>query len=440
MSDLVLPGSRSPLADWRRPARLGYVLIGIALGGFGAWAATATLAGGIIAPGVVAVQSNRKTVQHLEGGIVSKVLVREGDEVAEGQVLFRLEPVQPNSNEQMLRQQLGQARILEARLLAERDQLPDVVVPKDLAGQKDDLVVTHAIQDQLTQFRDRKQALSAQIDVFQAKIQQIREGIRGMAIDRQSTESQLGYIKQELAAVGELRDKALVPLPRLLGLERERTRLEGSVGKLITEQAKAESTVQEARLQIQQLRNKFQDEIGVALVEVRRKVAEIQEKLAVAQDVLRRVDIRAPSAGTVQNLKVFTIGQVIRPAEALLDIVPANDQLMVEAHFSPNDIDGVYAGQAAEIRFPAFHDRTIPVIEGTLASISRDRLIDEANNKEPYFLGQVAVNRTDIPGALNERLRAGMPAELIVSTGERTMLSYLVSPLTESLRKSFTEK
>jgi HlyD family secretion protein len=225
----------------------------------------------------------------------------------------------------------------------------------------------------------------------------------------------------------------------MLALEREKKRLEGANGKLVSDQGSAQDSIEETRLRIDQLRGKFAEQVAGELLAVRQKIAELHEKIAVAADVLSRLKITAPIAGTVQNLQDFTIGQVIQPGEKLLDIVPAHDPLVVQAHFAPTDIDGVYEGQRAEIRFPAFHDRTIPVIEGVLQNVSRDRLVDSAT-KEPYFLGLVSVARTDIPPALEQRLRAGMPAQVIVSAGRRTLLDYLVSPLAETLHKAFVQR
>ncbi len=184
------------------------------------------------------------------------------------------------------------------------------------------------------------------------------------------------------------------------------------------------------------MREKFQEDVAKSLVDVREKLAEVRQKLAVAKDVLHRIEVVAPVAGTVQNLKVFTIGQVIRQGEPLLDIVPKNERLIIEAQFSPSDIDGVYDGQVAEVRFPAFHSRMIPLILGHLESVSRDRLMDEAS-KQPYYRGIVVLDKTEIPEELRSRVRAGMPAEVIAASGERTVLSYIVSPLSQTLRKGF---
>ena len=214
--------------------------------------------------------------------------------------------------------------------------------------------------------------------------------------------------------------------------------MQGSIGEAISNIAKSNGQIGEYNTQIQQLREKFQEDVAKSLVDIREKLSENREKLVVAKDVLRRVEVVAPVSGTVQNLKVFTIGQVIRAGEPLLDIVPKNERLDIEVQFSPNDIDGVIVGQEAEVRFPAFHSRMIPLILGHLESVSRDRLVDETS-KQGYYRGIVGLDTMKIPEEWRSRVKAGMPAEVIVASGERTVLSYFVSPLTQTLRKGFID-
>ena len=257
-------------------------------------------------------------------------------------------------------------------------------------------------------------------------------------MQRESTERQIAYIEKELVGLHGLGEKNLMPVTRLYAMERERERLEGVIGQASTDAAKAQEQIGEYKYQVQQLKEKFQEDVASSLVDTRQKLSDLRQKLAVAQDVLRRIDIIAPVSGTVQNLKVFTIGQVVRPGEALLDIVPEKEPLIVEAQFSPSDIDGVRAGQEAEIRFPAFHSRLIPLLIGRLESVSHDRLFDEGS-KQPYYRGIVMLDKADMPEELRSRVRAGMPSEVIVSSGERTVLNYLIEPLSSTLRKTFID-
>jgi HlyD family secretion protein len=423
--------------DWRRPAKLGFLVIFLAFGVAGGWAATTEVDGAIVGSGTVAIETNSKQVQHLEGGIIGEILVKEGQLVHAGDVVLRLSDISAKATRDTYRNQLLAARVLEARLTAERDEQPTIKLPDDIVALAGDPVVQKAVADQQVQFDDRRRSLKSQMGILDARVDGLNTEIGGLAIEQDSTTKQVGYINQELVGLRQMLASKLVPLDRVLSMERERTRLEGAIGRAIADQARARNSIGEAQMQRQELQHKFQEETAAAITEVRQKIGDLTEKDRVAQDVMGRIDIRAPVDGTVQDLKVFSVGQVIRPGEALMEVVPGNESLIVRAHFATNDISHVYAGQKAEVRFPAFHSRSIPVILGRLASVSHDRLVDEVTH-QPYFLGLVEVNTTDIPDELRSRLRAGMPAEIIVSSGSRTVLSYLTSPLTEAWRKSFS--
>jgi|SRR5271165_1252263 len=441
-----LPAVRPPSSNqedgksgvsWRRVAVAGYVLIFVTFGVVGGWAALTKIDRAVAAPGVVAIETNRKTAQHLEGGIVREILVKEGDAVSQGAILFRLENVQAKANYQTIENQLYSLLAIEARLIAERDQKSEITWPEDLVTPNSDGAFdSHITADQVAEFNKRHSSLQDQVEVLKSRIEQLDDEIRGTQMQKASAEGQIDFINKELIGLRELNEKKLIPTTRLYTMERERERLEGNIGEAIANIAKANGAIGEYNIQIQQLREKFQEDVAKSLVEVREKLADMRQKLVVTKDVLRRIEVVAPVAGTVQNLKVFTIGQVIRQGEPLLDIVPKNERLIIEVQFSPSDIDGVYEGQEAEVRFPAFHSRMIPLILGRLESVSRDRLVDEAS-KQPYYRGTVVLDNTAIPEELRSRVRAGMPAEVIVASGERTVLSYIVSPLTQTLRKGF---
>ena len=430
--------NRSP-SEWRPIAFAGYTLIAMTFGVAGVWAAVAKLDKAVIATGFVETETNRKTVQHLEGGIVREILVKEGDHVAEGQVLFRLEQVQAEANNESLRNQLNSALALEARLIAERDGAQEISWPKELKDRLAEPTLSHILDDQVHQFQERRGALEGQKKVLQSRIVQLHTEIDGISIEKSSTDKQTNYINQELVGLRELAGKNLVPVTRVYAMERERTRLEGDVGRAVADIAKAQSSIEEMNIQIQELTQKFQEEVASSLLDARQKIADLRERSSVAQDVVKRLAIIAPRAGTAQNLKIFTIGQVLRGGEPLLDIVPDNDELVVHAEFPTSDIDTVFAGMTAELRFPAFHSRTIPVMLGKIESVSHDRMLDEPTHQY-YYLGLVSLNRADIPEEYRSRVRAGMPAEIIVSSGERTVLNYLVGPLSSSLRKTFREQ
>lgn len=429
----------APTPDWRGPAMAGYLLILLVFGLMGGWAAFAKLDRAVVAPAVIAVESNRKVVQHFEGGIVSEIFVREGDQVADGQVLFRLNDVQARAGAELQRNQLDAALVLQARLLAERDQATAIDWPIDLLRRRDEPLITRLIQDQTAQFTSRQVARQGQTDILGQRAEQLRQEIRGFEVERRATEQQLVLIRRELAALQDLLRNRLVPVSRVMALEREQARLEGLVGRLLSDAAKAEQAISETQLQAAQLQQRFHEDTAAALIETRQKIDDLRERIAVASDVLSRIEIRAPRAGTVLGLRVFGLGQVIRSGEALLEIVPFDDQLVVHAQFAPPDIANLHPGQEVEVRFPSFQSRTIPLVIGRLDRLSQDRLTDAATG-HPYFLGTVSVDKLALPPSLEARLRAGMPAEIFVATGERTALSYLTSPLTASLRRAFTEE
>jgi len=431
--------SEKSISDWRGIAVAGYAVIILTFGVVGVWAAVAKLDKAVVAQGFVAVETNRKSVQHFEGGMVREIFIKEGDHVTKGEVLFSLKKVQAQANNDLVKNQLDSGLALEARLLAERDQKENITWPEEFSGRSAEPLLARIMTDQIHQFQERHTSLEGQVSVLESRIEQLTMGIKGIAIEKDSTEKQVGYINDELVNLRDLGKKQLVPMTRVYAMERERTRLEGVIGHSIADTAKAQSSIGEIKIQIQQLRQKFQEDIASSLLEVRQKIADARERVTVAGDVLNRVEIVAPLDGTVQNLKVFTVGQVLRPAETLLEIVPDEEPLVVNAQFSPNDIDSVYGGQQAEIRFPAFHSREIPLMMGRIESISHDRLMDE-QTRQFYFLGVISLDRSDIPEEYRPRIRPGMPAEVIVASGERTVLSYIVSPLSESLRKSFRER
>jgi HlyD family type I secretion membrane fusion protein len=417
----------------------GYAVIVATFGVVGSWAATARLDRAVISPGIIVAEGSRKVVQHLEGGIVQAVLVRDGQTVHEGDVLLRIDPVQSRASNDLLRGQLDAALILEARLRAEQEQAPDLVLPPEIAARRDDRAVARMIDDQASQLSERRASFQAQLALIQARVTQLKTEIAGLAVEKASVEQQVALIQQELEGLRGLREKNLIPLSRVLMMEREHARLAGVIGRSVAETAKAQNGINEAGMQAAQLKQKLQETLTAQLLDTRQKSSELREKLIVAQDVLRRHEVRASHQGVIQGLKVYTIGQVIRSGEPLMEIVPTNDRLVISVQFAPNDLEAVHAGLRAEVKFPAFQTRRTPAIFGTLTMVSRDRLIDEGT-KQPYFAGTVEIDDHQLPEEVRPRLLAGLPAEIVVSAGERTALDYLVAPFFEALGRGFHER
>ena len=430
----------SPVNDsFRGVAVAGFSVIILTFGVLGGWAATAPLDSAVVAGGLVTAASNRKTVQHFEGGMISEIAITEGEHVAQGQTLFRLDPTQARAGVEIILNQLHQNLAREARLIAEVSGTDAIELPQELRGKELEDSVKQVIADQRRQFDERKASLEGQVSILRSRRDQLRTEIQGVDREKDSMGQQVAFLEDELVGLRQLYEKGLQPKARLLSLEREKARLDGSIGRAIAERAKAEAGIGEAELQINQIRQKQLEDVGRELVDVREKINDLRQRLPVARDVFRRLEVQSPTAGTVQNLRVFTKGAVIRAGEPLLDIVPSGDDLIVQAHVSPLDVNNVTEGHPTEVRFPSFKSRQLPTIFGKVTSVSRDRLVDETN-KQPYFLALITVDTKNIPEEFRNKLQPGLNAEIIMPTGERTVFAYLVDPLRDTLRKTFREK
>lgn len=440
MSDQgVQPKSIVPEAirNWRGPAALGYSAIVLAFVVGGGWSAFARVDSAVIAPGVISVESNRKTVQHFEGGIIRKINVKEGGFVQKDEILFELDGIGALANVDMVRGQLDAAMAQEARLVAERDHAETIIFPEELISRRDQSVVKSAIADQEKQFAQRRQAMDGQISILTSRVEQLNTEMSGLDQEAASTRRQLDAIYDELESKQILYKKNLISKGQVLALQREQARLDGLVGRSMADKAKAEGAIGETKLQMQQIDKQFQEEVNTQILDARQKISDLRQRFVVANDVFDRLVVRAPMAGYAQNLKVFTLGAVIQPGQGLLDIIPVDEPLIVQAHVSPLDVESVRTDMEAEVRFPSFTARDFPVIMGKIRSISSDRFVDEASGQS-FFLALVEVDDSKIL-AHKERLTAGLPAEIIVPTGERTVLDYLIDPLTERMRHSFRE-
>jgi HlyD family type I secretion membrane fusion protein len=433
------PKIKRPTDNFQAVARIGYGIIALTFVGLLGWAAFAPLDSAVIANGVVSAEGNRKTIQHLEGGMLSKILVREGEKVKAGQVLFELDPTQANAAAGITRNQYVALKAMEARLLAERDQRPVISFPADLLSQRADPMVSRAIADEQAQFLERRQTIQGQVDLMNAQRAQFQSEIEGIDRQTQGLKDQLGFIEDELNDLRKLYDKGLVPRPRLLALEREQASLSGSIGRLTADRSKAVQGAGETQLKIRQIKQQFFEEVSQAITETRVRLAEVTEKEVVASDAQKRIKIVSPVNGTAQNLRFFTEGAVVRGAEPLVDIAPDDEAFVIQAHFQPTDVDNVHPGMVTEVRLPAFHSREVPILNGKIESLSQDRISDP-QAKVDYFLGIVRVDIKQLPPQLRARVTAGMPAQVVVPTGERTVLQYLFAPLRDTLRTTMREE
>ncbi|PSJ56507.1 HlyD family type I secretion periplasmic adaptor subunit [Kumtagia ephedrae] len=417
----------------------GYATIALAFGVFGTWAATAPLSSGVVAHGVVVVSTNRKVIQHLEGGIVSEITVKDGDVVEAGDVLVRLDPTQAVGNFTVLSERLALLRAAEARLEAESINADDITFPPDIFDPQSTEEPAY-IKLHRTLFRDRKATRDGQTSILNARATQLEEESRGLTSQRKSIEDQRGSLVEQIERMEEGQRKGYVSTNHVAQLMRGRMELEGNLGRLIADMAKANEAIAETKLRALQLNQEFVERASTELREVRDQVAEVSERVKQAQDILDRTVIRAPVRGMVQDIKIHTKTGVVRPAEAMMEIVPINDEFIINARVRPMDVDEVMIGGKAEVRFPGFSSRLTPVIFGSVQVLSPDIIMPENPQIEPYYNARISVAEKDIPDTIRGRLQAGMPAEIIVSGGERTLVQYLVKPLTDSFAKGMLEQ
>ncbi|WP_158043591.1 HlyD family type I secretion periplasmic adaptor subunit [Skermanella pratensis] len=417
----------------------GWLIILASFGGLAAWSALAPLSTAAIASGTVVVDSYRKSVQHLQGGIIQDILVRDGQKVQAGDVLVRLDPTQTRSLAQMLRAQVDLAKAEEARMLAERDGLNDIRFPADLIGRartERELAETMAGQKRI--FEARRQSLTGQTSILRNRIAQSLEQISGMEIQEKAKLRQSALLDKELNGLRELAERGNAPANKVLQYEREVEELTAERGEILSRIASVRQQIGEAELQITQAQKTFLEQVETDLRTTQARLFESAERLHATTAELARMEVRAPETGVVVDMAFHTVDGVISPGGRIMDIVPQNDQLVVDAQIRPADIDGLQVGMEAEIRFPAFNQRTTPMIHGQLKTVSADRLVDPKTNM-PYFNVRVLVDEKSKERISGLNIIPGMPAEVVIKKGERTLLSYLIQPMQDTFVRAMRE-
>jgi HlyD family secretion protein len=407
----------------------------------GGWAALVPLAGAVVVPGNLVVQSNVKAIQHPTGGVVAEIPVRNGMRVKAGDLLLRLDATQAQASLQVITRQLDEFRARGARLVAERDGLARPDLHEELAPRIGESAVKALLAAESTLFQARATARESQKGLLRNRIAQLSEEIAGLEAQVGSKAKQLELIAGELTGVQDLYEKRLVPLPRLTALQRESARIEGERGQLISAIAETKAKISEAQLQSMRFDQEFRTDVVKELGEVRGKEAELVERGVAARDLLDRIEMRAPASGLVHQLKVHTIGGVIRGGDTIMEVVPDADDLQIEARLQPTDIDQVRIGQKAFTRFPAFNQRTTPEVAGVVSFISADINRDQSGNAGAgYFTVRVTLPEEERRRLAGLQFISGMPAEVFMQTGSRTMLSYLFKPITDQLQRAFVER
>jgi membrane fusion protein, type I secretion system len=423
----------------RRYTIAGGVVVAFLTGVVGVWAGTVQIAGALIAPATIVVDSNVKKVQHPTGGVVGLVRVHDGDRVKAGDLLVRLDDTVARANFAIVTKGLTELEARKARLTAERDRTDVIKFPGDLLQRTDEPDVTQVLAAERRLFELRRAARAGQKAQLRERIDQLGKEIVGLSAQQVSKEKEVKLIERELGGVHDLFQKNLVPLTRVTALERDATRLDGERGQLVASIAQAKGKVAELNLQIIQVDEDTSSEVAKEMREVEAKIGEFVERKVAAADQLKRTDILAPQSGTVFQSTVHTVGGVIPAGEPIMLIVPDAEKLAVEAKVNPQDIDKVRPDQAAVLRFSAFDTRSTPEIFGKVTRISADTTTDQRTGFS-YYTIRISLERDQVARLGRVKLVPGMPVEAFVQTGDRTVFSYLMRPLSDQIVRAFREK
>ncbi len=438
-SDLQISGqtkkSRST-SPYIKQGLIGAFILFVIMGG---WAAVFKIKGAVIAPGQVVVEGKPKTLQHLDGGIVGEILVKNGDKVKENQIVMRLDQTAKHANKTIVEKRLYEALARSARLKAERDKASKIVWPEELLRLENQLDIQLMMNGQTKLFEARKKASRGLVSQLRQRITQSSEQIKGLNDLISSKQAQKKLIEQELVGQRKLLIKGLTHKSRILGLERELAKLSGDISSHRSEISKTQSTINETNIQILQIEKDHMAEVLEELRQVESEISDLREQFIAASDELKRVDITSPVTGIVHNMEITTIGGVVTPGQPIMQIIPTNERLVVEARVLPQDIDQVYSGQKARVVMSAFNRNIVPELNGLVIDRSADALVDEMTGMQ-YFSVRVEIPQEEKEKLGDLVLVPGMPAEIFLQTKDRTVMSYLLKPFKDHLGRAFREE
>ncbi len=418
---------------------IGLAVVGVLAGGLGGWASTTEISGALIAPGSIVVESNVKKVQHPTGGVVGEVRARDGDVVKAGDVVVRLDDTVTKASLAIVTKNLDGLWARAARLEAEQQGLDKVVFPPMLLDRADDPDVKNVMASESKLFEVRTTGRIGQKAQLHERVTQLHEEIAGLEAQEKAKDQEIALVEKELVGVRSLYDQHLVQMTRLTTLERDAARLSGERAQYIASRAQARGKITETELQIIQVDKDLVSDVSKDLRETNDKIGEFVERKVTAEDQLRRIDIRAPQDGMVEQSTVHTVGGVITAGDAIMMIVPQADDLQVEAKVNPQDIDKLQIGQKTLLRLSAFNQRTTPELNGFVTRVSPD-VTTEQRTGQSYYTIRVSMPPEEVARLGEVKLIPGMPVEAFVQTGDRTMLSYLIKPLKDQLMRAFREK
>lgn len=427
--------------DARAFARIGWLIVLVGVGGFLLWALLAPLDKGVPMSGTVAKESNRQTVQHQSGGTIQQILVRDGDVVKAGQVLVRMNPIVAQSAVEMTDSQYLAALAVEARLAAERDGLKTIRFPAQLEQRRGEARVAEMMSLQTQLLSSRQGSLQNELRGVDESIAGLKIQVQGLQESRDSKKEQMKLLKEQLDSMRDLAKEGYVARNRLLELERTYAQLSGALSEDIGNIGRSQRQVAELTLRRAQRMQDYQKEVRTQLTDVQKDAEAQQARLQAQKFELSNVEVKAPADGTVVNLAVFTPGGVVPPGFKMMDIVPSNDPLVVEGQLPVNLVDRVHPGLKTDLIFSAFNANRTPHIEGEVEQVAADRTVDERTGA-PYYKVRVKVTPRGAKMVAEHKLaiRPGMPVELFVKTGERTMMNYLLKPVMDRARSSLAEE
>jgi HlyD family type I secretion membrane fusion protein len=423
--------------DWRRPLRRGFVVVVLTFVGFGGWAAVAPLDSAVSASGRIVPESERKAIQHLEGGIVAAIRVGDGDRVKEGDILIDVDSSQARATADSQQNALLSALGDEARLTALAEDRDRVVFPEELTAAGP--IGERVIADQRRAFEEARSAARNEATIIDRRIGETTTAAESTRAQNRAATAQIASVEEEIARLRPAVERGSVSRARLTALERERTDLTGRRDTTAAELDRHVFTIAALEVQKHQFGQRAAEEASARLTDLRMRIADLRDKVRVAGEIVGRTSIRAPRAGRVVGSRTHTVGAVIRPGETLMEIVPEDDTLIATLRVSPLDVTHLWPGLDAEIRFPSIHARNTPTAFGRVLMIAPDVIIEEVS-RQPYYAAKVSIETSGVPEEIRTQLRAGMPVDAMVKTGERTALAYVLQPLVRALRTGLREE
>lgn len=446
----------------------GMWMVVLVFGVLGIWSAIAKIDSAAIAPGKVVVDTNRKTISHLEGGLVEAILVRDGQIVEKNQPLIRLREVRAKAQVDLLRSQYYNGLAIEARLLAERDKKSEIAYPKELIGIKNGgpaiqkklentalssdartslmgdfkqtEYVSEIIRNQDSIFKSRMENIRGQLDILKTRISKFQQEIKGYTLQIESMGDQVGYLNDEIQVVQKLLAAGNAQRPRLLALQRQAAELQGRKGEYLSMRAKSSESIDETKLEALNTESDYMNKVVEELKQIQMDVSEAREKMAASNDILDRIIIRSPERGIVNDMSAHTIDGVIKPGEKILEIIPMDDTMIIEAKVAPQDIDVVHPDLRARVRLTAYKSRVVPPVDGKVIFVAADSSTDERTGQS-YFISRIEIPAEEL-SKLDQgvQLYPGMPADALIITGSRTFFQYLMDPITQSFNHSFLQQ